>query len=440
MKGVKIKPVLFTSKVYSNNTHPIMVRTTKDRKLSYESIGHSVPIDAWDKYEARVFTTRPKVNEKSKADLPVKIYEYYKKYSSKAIILSNAKSINADIEDRLAEITLTLAKMKANEEHMDLSNIKLRLRNKNEAGRHESILKFGEEMRDNYLSTGNVGTYKRYKTVLKRVSEYLKGKDLKYSDLTVQFLKQYEIHLKKESLKTNSIYNQFKTIRAMYYGAIKEGIIDGSKNPFLSFKLRTDNNSKKEKLAITDIKKIESLDLVKNSSLWHTRNYFIFSFNVAGLRISDMMLLKWKHIDKMGRLNYNMHKTGGFKSLQLSPRAVEIVGYYKSGNKKSEDFIFPLLSDDESIETKLGLHNQISAKTVIINKNLKKLAEKAEIEIKLTTHIARHSFADIARQKIKDVHAIKNLLGHSSISITEKYLKSLDYTSQDEALKNILDL
>lgn len=52
-------------------------------------------------------------------------------------------------------------------------------------------------------------------------------------------------------------------------------------------------------------------------------------------------------------------------------------------------------------------------------------------------HIARHSFANIARQKNANVYDISKALGHSNLKITETYLSKFDTTSQDATMKQV---
>ena len=54
-------------------------------------------------------------------------------------------------------------------------------------------------------------------------------------------------------------------------------------------------------------------------------------------------------------------------------------------------------------------------------------------------HMARHSFANIARQKNANVYDISKALGHSSLKITESYLSKFDTQSQDETMKQVFD-
>lgn len=60
------------------------------------------------------------------------------------------------------------------------------------------------------------------------------------------------------------------------------------------------------------------------------------------------------------------------------------------------------------------------------NKDLKKVQKIAKIETKMTFHLSRHSFADIHRTRGTSINDISNLLGHSDIKITQRYLKGFD--------------
>lgn len=61
----------------------------------------------------------------------------------------------------------------------------------------------------------------------------------------------------------------------------------------------------------------------------------------------------------------------------------------------------------------------------------------AGIEKKVSMHIARHSFANIARQRNANVYDISKALGHSNLKITETYLSKFDTTSQDATMKQV---
>ena len=58
---------------------------------------------------------------------------------------------------------------------------------------------------------------------------------------------------------------------------------------------------------------------------------------------------------------------------------------------------------------------------------------------KLSFLMVRHSFADMSRKKGVNVYDISKLLGHSSISITEQYIRYIDPETFDEALALVYD-
>jgi integrase len=161
----------------------------------------------------------------------------------------------------------------------------------------------------------------------------------------------------------------------------------------------------------------------------------LFAFYNAGIRISDILLMTWDNIQD-GRLVYNMFKTKKLHSLIIKEKPQAILEIYRD---KGESFIFPFLSDRYDYSDPMYLHNQIGAKTALINKYLKDIAIKAEINKNITTHTARHSFADIARQKTDNIYNLSKTLGHSSLKVTEAYLSSFDEKAVDDTLDSMFN-
>lgn len=439
MDTTKIRAVLFTGKTYKDGSHPIMIRITQNRKRIYKAVGYSVVVDAWDDDTQQVYEKKPSISKRQETQLsPAKLAELKDRYKH-AIVVHNAAHINTAIQDNLDEIEGISQKIKVNEESLDLRNIKSKMTAPAEGDRNKSFLVFGRGYRDNYKKTQSIGTYKRYKTVLTKLEDFLGRTDFLFADLTPQFLKDYEAHLISKHNKTSTINANMKAIRAIYYAAIAEQIIPADKNPFFVYKLKADNKAKKDKLTVDEIIAIEGLKLKRNSVIAHVKNFFLFSFYCAGIRASDVLQLKWKNVTAEGRLEYHMEKTGAYKSVSLMPKACAILESYKVDGCTTDDYIFPFIDTTLNLKDCMVLFNQISSCTAVINKYLKDVAKEAKIQKVLSTHIARHSFSDIARKKKASVYDISKMLGHSSIKITEAYLASLDVDSQDDAMKSILD-
>ena len=129
-------------------------------------------------------------------------------------------------------------------------------------------------------------------------------------------------------------------------------------------------------------------------------------------------------------------KTGSVLSVPLPDAAKVIIGKYADG-KASNVKLLPLI-EKRMRPDDVDVRRAISSANVIANKNLQRIAILAGIEPKgLTTHIARHSFADFARRMGGDIHAIKQVLGHSDIAVTQVYLKSLDEDAVDQLVEKM---
>ena len=181
---------------------------------------------------------------------------------------------------------------------------------------------------------------------------------------------------------------------------------------------------------------MKKLDLRSEPDLQLTRDTFLFSFYCAGIRFGDLCQLIWRNVEG-GRLEYEMDKTGQRKSIHIPSPATEILDRY-GPKTDSDSYVFPLLNDSENY-TELKLRKKIASCNTIVNRNLKELAKRASIPVKLTFHVSRHSFADYARRQGMDLYSISKALGHSSLQVTEIYLKSFDADTVDEAMQELFD-
>lgn len=239
-------------------------------------------------------------------------------------------------------------------------------------------------------------------------------------------------------------------MRTLVHRAIEVGIMEASKDPFLVFKYKGVKTTK-EKLSDTEMDRIISLELEDGSLIWHCKNYSLFSYYCAGIRAADLIQLRWRNVTENGRLHYQMGKNHKDRDLVLVEQAIEVLGHYHNEHIKPDDCIFPLLDNDAEYaifitqadkdrmkpELRHQLYQQISDKNALINKYLKKIAEKAEITTNLTMHISRDAFAHITQESGAESSAIKNILVHSNLATTERYMGSFETTKTDDTLRSL---
>ncbi|WP_210466705.1 site-specific integrase [Rufibacter roseolus] len=113
--------------------------------------------------------------------------------------------------------------------------------------------------------------------------------------------------------------------------------------------------------------------------------------------------LKWQDISNT-ELTLRQSKTQEVNRLRLNHNALKLIGE-KAGPK---DLIFPLPSFNGSAKT------------------IKNWATRAGIEKRITWHSARHSFATNILLLGYDIKTLSQLLGHTSIKHTQKYLSIAD--------------
>ena len=268
---------------------------------------------------------------------------------------------------------------------------------------------------------------------MNKLKEYLEGEDLVFQEVNLDFLSQFQDFLVEKGNNSNTIHNNFTAFRTIYYKAIEEGKVKQVHNPFFSFKLKQ-ASVERIRLSESEIFELSKLALPEGSLIWNIRNSFIFSFYCAGIRASDILLMKWKNVLD-GRLVYQMHKTKMHHSIVLVDQAKSILELYEK--KDSEHFIFPFFRNEFDYSDPQFLFNQISAKTALLNKYLKMIAKKAGIEKRISTHTARHSFADMARKMTSSIYNISKTLGHSNTRTTEGYLAPFDKEAVDDTVQKV---
>lgn len=324
-----------------------------------------------------------------------------------------------------------------------------------------SFMAFARERAQMIYDNGGWRNWRKYCGLINKLDAFRKKHrmaDITVDELTVDLLTRFDNFLHKwenerepgKLLHPNTIEVQFNILRTLIHRAIEVGIMEASKDPFLMFKYKGVKTIK-EKLDDSEMERIINLELEESSLIWHCKNYFLFSYYCAGIRAADLIQLRWGNVTGSGRLHYQMGKNHKERDLILVEQALEILRHYHREDAKATDYIFPLLSNDaeyagyvtqadkDRMRPKLRhkMYQDISSKNALINKYLKKIAEKAGIEKPLSMHISRHSFAHIAQESGAESSAIKNILGHSNLATTERYMGSFDTSKTDETLRNV---
>jgi len=393
------KIVLYKHKTYNNGRHPLVIQLIINRKVKRISINRSLYPEEWD----------------AKAGLPTEIALHRKEVTEKVI----------DVRAKIAKTLTTLERDKPNFQFDDFVNLFSDKRTS------ISLTEYTNSLINRFKETNRLGNAYSYENALKALQKYAKKKEVLFTDIDITFLNKWkEKHIKNgNSVNGHNVY--LRAIRASYNKAIEENVLSANIYPFRKYKIV---NEKVRKRAISkeDMKKINDMEFPEGSTLWHTQKLFMFSFFTIGMPWADMANLKLKNIVG-NRINYKRKKTGKEYSIEINNNIRQILDYYLN-NKKKNDYVFSIIKRvneaDKISDTKNGLKN--------FNKHLEKIGEMAKINEKLTSYVARHSWASISNFKGIHIGIISEGLGHSDIKTTQTYLANFDYSDIDSANADIL--
>ena len=270
-----------------------------------------------------------------------------------------------------------------------------------------SFFLFAKNRSQEILDNGGFRNWKKYNNFLNKFKKFmniLQKKDLYVQEITPELLSKFDhflhtLHNERQPdklLHPNTIQVELNIFRSIVKRAIAIGVMKPSKDPFISMKFKG-VKTEKEKLNEDEMDLVIGLELKEGSTIWHSRNCFLFSYYCAGIRAGDLVQLRWLNITSDGRLNYQMGKNHKIRDLVLIDQAKEILSFYEKTKHEQNDYIFPFMDptkpyanavtqadkDTLPIEIKKSLLNEVSTKNAELNKYLAKIAKMAGIDKKI---------------------------------------------------------
>lgn len=397
--------VTLRKKPNKQGQYPLAVRITKDRRTSYLYIGQFIELKHWDATERIVRKSHP-----------------------------NAARLNNLLLAKLAEANKKLLDLQSTKDDISSKQIKKEI----VAPLNKTTFK---ELSESYLQeikgNGKLTRYTSDKVRVDHVLRFAENNQLTFKEIDEAFLRRFMSYLKvSKKLSQRSIVNNLVVIRTLYNRAIKQGMVERKQYPFGTDKIRIKfPETEKVGLTIEEIQEIVGLDNLSKQER-HARNVWLFSFYLAGMRVSDVLQIRWSDIYD-NRLHYRMNKNDKLLSLKLPEKLLPILQLYEMDKTSDTDFIFPEMkkANTESLQ---DVFAKTKTATKKFNKYLAAVAEKAKINKKLTMHIARHSFGNIAGDKIP-IQMLQKLYRHSSITTTINYQANFMHRDADDALEKVVN-
>jgi site-specific recombinase XerD len=256
------------------------------------------------------------------------------------------------------------------------------------------------------------GTHTNFETSHKHLAKFLKSQykidDINILSLDLEFIKKlYNWFRTVKDLNHNSALKNIANMKKIVLDCVDNGWLIA--DPFAKFEMTREEVDTvyltKEQVQAIANKKITSPRLSK------VRDMFIFSC-FTGLAFIDMKQLKRSEVftnDGELRIYKNRQKTGTPAVIPLLPIAKGILKKYEDDEYcVVRDMLLPVLSNQK------------------YNTYLKDLADKCDIEIELSSKMARNTFATtITLANNVPMETISKMMGHKSLRQTQHYAKVL---------------
>lgn len=288
------------------------------------------------------------------------------------------------------------------------------------------LFTFLEYIIEQNIALEKYGTANNYQSTLRVFEQYFKSDRLKFTDIDTKLLKEFDIFLQKRKLKQNSIAFYINNLRTIYNKAAEDGVfaLPQGGSPFDKVCVKRTKTIKRA-LPVDVVRRIMELDLSDSKDMELSRDLFMFSFYSRGMPFVDVLNLRRKDIDN-NSFHYFRRKTKTLIKVGITPQIEQIIDRYNSGG----EYVFPFLNSKNNVQENYKKYRNI---LVWQNNKLKNIAKVAGIGQNLTTYVARHSWATVAKEKGISVAIISEGLGHSTESVTNVYLKSFEQGVLDEA-------
>lgn len=267
-----------------------------------------------------------------------------------------------------------------------------------------------------------ISNYLSYCKTHKRLSTHTirayKNDLLQFYNSNYNNVESYIEFLTKSNIKSNTLRRKIASLKVFYNYLKFQDIID--ENPFnqLRFQFRKEKILPKT-IPYDILKSVYSYSeqkVIYSKSKYQKqkaeRNLLIISLLLStGIRISELCHIQLKDINFSNRTLHIIGKGKKERILFLGDQTTFslLKTYINKYCLQPNDYLF-------TGQNPLKALSEQSVRLI-----LKKLVKKNNLSITITPHMFRHSFATMLLDKDVDIRYIQQILGHSSISVTQIY-------------------
>jgi integrase/recombinase XerD len=251
-------------------------------------------------------------------------------------------------------------------------------------------------------------TASAYRTDILKFKVFAQKKQLPIENFEHHDITDFLWEIKLDGLKPRSIYRLIGSLRQFYKFLNSENLIKN--NPTVYIISPRIPEELPSMLTFDEVAFL--LNSVSADSATSIRNRAMLELLYAtGLRVSELINLKFSNINLQDCFLRIIGKGSKERIVPFGQKAKNFINIYLSQRKQS------LSEDDSLFISRLG--KKLSR--VEFWRQLKNIAKNTGIVKNITPHVLRHSFATHLLTGGADIRFVQEMLGHSSISVTQIY-------------------
>lgn len=410
-----ILAVLRLDRENENKEYDIRVRISRGGTRRYVNLGLTSSLKDWDAKKGM-----PKKSHPFKGHYDAIIVKTILAFKEREVVLTHeGKAFTADM---------------VIEEFFLLTRVAT-----TEGVKKASVLTYINDVAETLKKMGKLDGASVHRNLYNQLKKFNNGQDLDFPQITYDFLVDFEQTFRDRGCMDTYISTLFRKIRRIFKEAIRKGDAQQKDYPFDVYKITTRFSDTTLKRAIPkkDIMQIKDIVLDTSSPSFKAQQYFMFSYYGMGINFADIANLKWTNLIG-NRIFYRRSKTNKDFTINLSKPSLDILEHFRPLTQdKGNIYIFPIYNQlVHTTVTKRSYRRKNELRRV--NRDLKAMGKSVGIDIKLTTYVARHTFATVLKKKGVKTAIISEAMGHKSEAVTQIYLDSFENTTIDKAMKNLL--
>jgi integrase len=292
-----------------------------------------------------------------------------------------------------------------------------------------------------------VSTYKNSVTIINQFTKcmnemgYNKKNEISVGDMTEDIVRDFIAWGLGQGRKTDTVEKYLELICKICRCASDDNLLHKASAQAIAdiiLKTNLDENSSCpiKYLSPDEMSKFINIDRnVLGDKEIEVLDMFKFSFLSCGLRISDIITLRWCDIEfETKKLRKVQVKTRGRNIIPLTDEALKILEIWKG---RHNNYVFGLLSDEFDLKDEEKLRKRRNSITSTVNKRLKSISKETKLDKNVSFHMARHSWTVMALEQGMTISMISSLLGHTSTAVTEKVYAEFRNETKTEAVRNL---